>query len=90
MRFAIPICKPVTVPKATITGYGKIRQNGKYLFGTGTGEYPTIDALVSDVEINPGFIYVELTQESGFADAVNNDTAAFATVDLTITFGEAT
>lgn len=90
MRFAIPICKSVTVPKATITGYGKIRQNGKYLFGTGTGEYPTIDALVSDVEINPGFIYVELTQESGFADAVNNDTAAFATVDLTITFGEAT
>lgn len=90
MRFTIPICKPVTAPKATITGFGKIRQNGKYLLGTGTGEYPAIDALVSDVEINPGFIYVELTQESGFADAVNNDTAAFATTDLTITFGEAT
>lgn len=83
MRFCIPLCKPVAASSVTVSGVGKIRQNGNYLFGTSSGPYPSINGVVS-AEIQEGFIFLELTGE--FTGGVNNETASFATNSLTITF----
>ena len=84
MRFCIPLCKPVAASTANVTGVGKIRQNGTYLLGTGSGAYPSIDSMVSAAEIQEGCLFVELTGE--FTSGENNGTASFATNSLTITF----
>lgn len=83
MRFCIPLCKPVAASSVTVSGVGKIRQNGNYLLGAGSGPYPSINGVVS-AEIQEGFIFLELTGE--FTGGVNNETASFATNSLTITF----
>ncbi len=84
MRFCIPLYKPVAASSVTVSGVGKIRQNGNYLLGTGTGAYPSIDSMVSAAEIQEGCLFVELAGE--FTGGENNGTASFATNSLTITF----
>ena len=86
--FHIPLWKPVIASAVSVTGSCRIRQGGKYLFGT-SDDKADISSLKVESLIKEGYIYFKLTKEDGFTDAINNDACAID-LDATITFGEAT
>lgn len=85
IRFCIPLCKPVAASAASITGGGRIRQNGEYLFGTGSvdANFSTLDSVTATIQ--EGFLSIAMTKNSGFG-GTNNDTISFSGT-VTITFG---
>lgn len=85
IRFCIPLCKPVSASAASITGGGRIRQNGEYLFGTGSvdANFSTLDSVTATIQ--EGFLSITMTKNSGFG-GTNNDTISFSGT-VTITFG---
>lgn len=82
--FHIPLWKPVIASVVSVTGSCRIRQGGKYLFGTGDDK-ADISSLKVESLIKEGYIYFKLTKEEGFTDAINNDACAID-LDATITF----
>lgn len=85
IRFCIPLSKPVAASSAAITGGGRIRQNGEYLFGTGSvdANFSTLDSVTCTIQ--EGFLTVSMTKSAGFG-GTNNDTVSFSGT-VTITFG---
>lgn len=82
--FHIPLWRPVVANTVSVTGSCRIRQGGKYLFGTGDTK-ADISSLTTESLIKEGYIFLRLTNPSGFDDAVNNDACAID-LDATITF----
>ena len=82
--FHIPLWKPVIASAVSVTGSCRIRQGGKYLFGT-SDDKADISSLKVESLIKEGYIYFKLTKEDGFTDAINNDACAID-LDATITF----
>ena len=85
IRFCIPLCKPVAASSAAITGGGRVRQNGEYLFGTGSvdANFDTLDSVTATIQ--EGFLSINMTKRAGFG-GTNNDTVSFSGT-VTITFG---
>ena len=82
--FHIPLWRPVVASMVSVTGSCRIRQGGKYLFGTGNAK-ADISSLEVESLIKEGYIFLRLTNPGGFDDAVNNDACAID-LDATITF----
>ena len=84
IRFCIPLFKSVLASNATISGSGRVRQNGNYLFGSGTIDENFNTLSNVSCRIQEGFLTITLENNNGFG-GTNNDTISFSG-SVTITF----
>lgn len=76
-----------SVTQVNISGRARIRQNGKYIVGSGDSSgIVDISTMSPEITLNTGRCGISLALNSGLVSADNNDAAAAFLGDLVITF----
>ena len=81
--FTIPLDKPTNCTSANVTLSMVVRQNGKYLIGSGSS---TVSYTINNCPVTPAGIYVNIPHSTALPNVTNNDCLAIAVTDYSITF----